>query len=314
MTSPRTQDDRRAALRALLGLPEGVAPLACADRAVSAADGMVREELRLGADGAIPGTLVRPEGQGPYPAVLYCHAHGGDYGIGRRELTEGRPFMPSPYAPDLVRHGWAALCIDMACFGDRQHEGPENSLAKAHLWRGGSLFAAMLADLLGALGYLAGRPDVDADRIVTLGISMGAAHAYWTAALETRIAGCAHLCMLADIGPLIAADAHGTHGFYLWVPGLSAVAETGDVAGLVAPRPQFAAHGARDALAPEAARESAIARLKRGYDYAGASNELTLRLEDQAGHEETPAMRAGVMALLKRVAAMETARNLGANT
>lgn len=304
----------RRDLRGLLGLPPEVAPLTCAEVLESREAGMIREDLRLGPSGAIPGTFVCPEGPGPFPAVLYCHAHGGDYGIGRRELTDGRAALLSPYGPDIVRRGWAALCIDVACFGDRQPEGPENDLAKEVLWRGGSLFGAMLADLLGAFGYLAARPDVDAGRIVTLGLSMGAAHAYWLAALEPKVAGCAHLCMMADLGSMIEARAHGSHGFYLWVPGLARIAETGDVAGLIAPRPQFAAHGGQDALTPLAAREAAVARLAQAYAVAGALEKLTLCLEDRAGHEETPAMRAGVMALLERVAAKEKSQDLGAIT
>ena len=36
-------------------------------------------------------TFLAPDGAGPFPAVLYCHAHGGNYDLGRRELTEKRP-------------------------------------------------------------------------------------------------------------------------------------------------------------------------------------------------------------------------------
>ena len=127
----------------------------------------------------------------------------------------------------------------MPGFGDRQGEGSEAALAKAALWRGDCLFGQMLRDLRPGLGWLAAQAWAAPDRIAALGLSMGAAHACWLGALDLRIGAVAQLCMLADIGPLIETGAHDRHGIYLVVPGLLQLAEMGDIAGLVAPRPQF---------------------------------------------------------------------------
>ncbi len=265
------------------------------------ADGWVTEEISL-ADPAMPATLLRPARPGPHPAVLYCHAHGGDYRLGRRELTEGSRFLQAPgYGPALAQAGFAVLCVDMPGFGDRRGEGAENDLAKALLWRGDSLLGAMLRNLGAALGYLAARPDVDAGRVYTLGLSMGAAHAFFLAALEPGVAGCAHLCMLADIAPLIDDNTHARHGFYLTLPGLLEVAEMGDVAGLVAPRPQLACHGGTDPLTPPAARDAALLRLRAAY--AKTPQSLTCALDPVAGHGETAPMRVAVLDFLTRAAA-----------
>ena len=189
----------------------------------------------------------------------------------------------------------------MPGFGDRRAEGTENDLAKAHLWQGHSLFGAMLNDQAAALSYMAHRPDIDDARVFTLGLSMGAAHAWWLAALEPGIAGCVHLCMLADIAPLIAAGAHASHGFYLTVPGLLRHAETGDIAGLIAPRPQMACHGGQDHLTPEPAREAALTRLRAAY--ARAPDALTCAIDPAAGHGETAPMRVAVLDFLAKAAA-----------
>ena len=82
-------------------------------------------------------------------------------------------------------------------------------------------------------------------------------------ALEPRVAAVVQLCMLADIAPLIAAGVHDRHGAYLTVPGLLPRAEIGDVAGLIAPHPQFVGHGGQDPLTPPAARDAALMRLIR---------------------------------------------------
>ena len=55
------------------------------------------------------------------------------------------------------------------------------------LWNGRVLWGMMVFDNLRALDYLVSREDVDAQRLATLGISMGSTMAWWSAALDERI-------------------------------------------------------------------------------------------------------------------------------
>lgn len=252
----------------------------------------VRRELRI--DG-IPASFLHPGGRPA--AVLYCHAHGGEYGLGRRELFDGSWWLSAPFADTLLRAGFAVLALDMPGFGDRQSEGTEAQLAKIGFWRGQPLFGAMIDDLRRGLAFLQDpESGVDGTRIATMGVSMGAAHAYWLAALDDRVGAVAQFCMLADIGPLIASGDHDRHGFYLIVPGLLERAETGDIAGMVAPRPQFVAHGLADALTPPQARDAAMRRVKAAY--GGAGGRLVTMAEVDVGHQETPAMRLAALDFL----------------
>lgn len=246
----------------------------------------------------IPGMFLVPAGAGPFRAVLYCHAHGNRYTIGADELTAGRPALQGPYGPALADLGIASLAIDLAPFGARQDTGVEAALAKAALWRGQPMMGQMLGELAGAFGWLAAQPVIDPARIATLGLSMGGTHAYWLAALEPRIAACAQLCVLADIAPLIATGAHDLHGHYMTVPGLLGHGDMGDVAALVAPRPQFVGLGADDPLTPGCARNPALARLAAAY--RNAPKALEVQLAQDSGHVETPAMRAAVLNFLQR--------------
>lgn len=250
----------------------------------------------------LPGMFVVPAGRtGPLPAILYCHAHGNRYGIGAAELMEGRPALQAPpYGPVLARAGFAVLCVDMAGFGARQSEGTESALAKAALWRGRTLLGRMLDDLTAALDALAAHPSVDAARIATLGLSMGATHAYWLAALDDRIAACAHMCAFADIGPLIETGAQDLHGIYMTVPGLLEKGDMGDVAALIAPRPQLVAAGLQDPLTPPDALNPALNRLRQAYESQGVSDALTVLTSPDTGHEETPRMREAVLGFLER--------------
>ncbi|MDA0187460.1 MAG: hypothetical protein O3C59_08295, partial [Proteobacteria bacterium] len=103
---------------------------------------------------------------------------------------------------------------------------------------------------------------------------------------------------LADIAPLIATGAHDLHGPYMTVPGLLAAGDMGDVAALVAPRPQFVGLGADDPLTPAPARDPALARLSMAYRAAPMA--LEVHLSQDSGHVETPAMRAAVLDFLQR--------------
>lgn len=288
----------RGRLWHLLGLPGGPTRTAGIITGATEAQGpnaLTRLLLRIGA-AEVPGLYLCPEGPGPFPAVLYCHAHGNRFDRGAEELILGRPALVSPYGPALAERGIASLCIDLAPFGGRQAEGPEAALAKALHWQGRTLMGQMLAELSAAFDWLAARPEIDARRIAALGLSMGGTHAYWLAALEPRVAACAHLCVFADLAPLIASGAHDLHGPYMTVPGLLAEGDMGDVAALVAPRPQLVCIGAADPLTPETARDPALARLRAAY--ADTPDRLALHVDPDTGHRETPAMRAAVLAFL----------------
>lgn len=260
-------------------------------------NGWILEDLLFrGSNGeAVPAFFLRPpQGHAPVPALVYCHAHGNRYSMGRSELVEGRPALQSPYVPDLVAAGIAAICIEMPCFGARAEPG-EGPRAKAALWRGDTLFGQMLAEQLAGVAFLAAHPLVRHDRIGAFGFSMGSTLAFWLAAIEPRIRACSALCSLADLETLVEHGAHDGHGIYMMVPGLLPVARTGQIAGLIAPRALQVGVGLRDWSTPPAAFTVARRDLDAAYADTGR---LVFHVEPTAGHEETPAMRAAVLAFL----------------
>ena len=260
--------------------------------------GYVVETLRLsvGPEDPIPACLIRPpQIQAPCPAILYCHAHGGRYEIGKGELREGRPALAEPpYGQVLATLGIAVLCLDMPTFGERSDQ-PESALAKACLWRGGTLFGCMLTELASGIDYLQRRCDIDAARIAALGMSMGGTLAWWLATLDERIMAVADLCCFADMDELIRTGAHDLHGHYMTVPGLLKHYETGRIAGLVAPRPRLICVGLQDPLTPRSAFEKAHGHTLAAYCAVGAADRLQTVIEPDGGHQETPRMRSAVV-------------------
>ncbi len=248
----------------------------------------------------VPAYFVRPtDAEPPVPAILYCHAHGGRYDIGRAELFDGRAALQSPYAADLRELGCALLCLEMPCFGERR--APEESaLSKAHLWHGRTLFGRMLAELVAGIEFLAAHPGIDEGRIGTMGISMGGTHAWWLAAIEPRIRAAANLCCFADLECLIASGAHDGHGHYMTVPGLLQAASTGRLAALAAPRPQLICVGLQDKFTPQNCFDIARTEIEAAYEAHDASEMLGFCVDSDTGHEETPAMRQATLAFLNK--------------
>lgn len=276
-------------------------PLVLVSREAEAVDGHVVERLvfRTVEGEAVRGLFCRQAHDKPVPALLCIHAHGFRYEIGASELLDGRPSLHSAPGPAFAAAGFATLMIDMPTFGVRAEPG-ESTRAKARMWQGASLAGQMVAEQAAAFAWLAARDDVIAGRVGVYGISMGATLGYWLAAVEPRIAAVVHMCAYADFATLIEIGAHDLHGIYLTVPGLLNAASNGEIAGMVAPRPQFIGVGDQDPLTPPKAVDIALVQTRAAYEAAGAAEALVVHREADAGHQETPAMRAAVLEFLDR--------------
>ena len=246
----RNQESERQALYALLG------DLPPRDRMISAkvvsqteGDTYLLEKLVLDLNGveSVPAYFVKPKNCEPaVPCMLYNHAHGGDYKLGKDELLVGRDILQEPpYAEALTSNGYAALCIDTWSFGERRGR-TESEVFKEMLWKGRVLWGMMVYDSLRALDYLVSRSDVDGKRIGTIGISMGGTMAWWTAALDARIKVCVGLCSLTDFQALIEARGLDGHGIYYYVPSLLKHFTTAKINALVAPRSHLSLAGNYD--------------------------------------------------------------------
>jgi len=296
-------EERRRQLYALLGdLPDRSRPLSARKVAEDQRGPYVLEKLVLDLNGfeLVPAYFVRPlKAAGRLPAVLYNHAHGGDYELGKDELIRGRNALQHPpYAEELARRGYAALCIDAWAFGERRGR-TESEIFKQMLWSGQVMWGMMVYDSLRALDYLASRPDVDPDRLGTLGLSMGSTMAWWVAALDVRVRVCVDICCLTDYQALIEARGLDGHGIYYYVPRLLQHFTTAQINALIAPRPHLSLAGNYDRLTPPAGLDRIDAELRQVYQAAGAPEAWRL-LRYDCGHLETAAMRAEVVAFLEK--------------
>jgi len=293
----------RAELYAMMGeLPPRDRAITVTKIAEEERNGYILEKLVLDLNGleSVPAYVARPKTiYGRVPAVLFNHSHGGNYEIGKTEFIEGRGYLQNPpYAEVITAQGWIGLCIDTWVFGERGHTS-EMDMFKAMLWQGRVLWGMMVYDNLKALDYLAGRPDVDPARIATLGISMGSTMAWWTAALDERIAATVDICCLTDFHAFLNARTLGGHGIYYYVPGLLTKFTTSDINALIAPRPHLALAGIQDKLTPPAGLDRIDADLRQVYAQCGAPDNWRLVRYD-TGHMETPEARDEIIAFLRK--------------
>ena len=304
MTSPSgAAADRRAELYNLLGdLPDRRRPIRGTKRGEQPRDGYTLETWELDLNGIepVPAYVARPvTAAGRLPAVLFNHSHGGGYKIGKQEFVDGRSYLqPVPYAKVLTDLGCIGLCIDHWVFGERSHTSEADTF-KAMLWQGQVLWGMMVYDSLRALDFLIERPDVDPQRLGTLGISMGSTMAWWLAALDERVKVTVDICCLTDFHTLLAKKGLSLHGVYYYVPRLLRHFTTAQINALIAPRAHLALAGLQDKLTPPEGLDIIDRELQQVYGQLGHPERWKL-LRYDVGHMETPEGREEIIAFLKR--------------
>jgi fermentation-respiration switch protein FrsA (DUF1100 family) len=114
----------------------------------------------LDKDERIPGTLILPHSGVPVPAALLLHGFGS---------TKER--MVHTIGQALVRHGVAALAVDLPLHGGRS--GSPNDLASGNPIRLLAAWRDAVREGRVALEYLASHDAVDASRLGLVGYSLG---------------------------------------------------------------------------------------------------------------------------------------------
>src|SRR5262249_45762871 len=102
----------------------------------------------------IQGYLAKPEGAGPFPAVVALHGCGGMTDMTKQKLTD-----------ELVGSGYVVLLVDS--FATR-------GIVHACGGRVSDIVGKRRSDAYGALAFLAGQTFVDPQRVAAVGFSHGA--------------------------------------------------------------------------------------------------------------------------------------------
>ena len=224
----------------------------------------------------------------------------------KQELYQG-----TSVATELVRRGYVVIVVDAFYWGERRmllDEDPpsyrepqkmtkaevadfnrrsqqsEQLVARSLFTAGISWPGVLLWDDLRTVDYLASRPEVDAQRLGCVGLSLGGYRSFLLAALDPRIKVAVDVGWMTSLASQIRRHVVNTVGLTFHIAGLYRYLDLPDLAALIAPRALLVINGAKDALfAPEGVR-AAFEKIGACFRKAGASDRQRCRLYD-APHE-----------------------------
>ena len=275
-------------------------------------------------DVRVPACLLIPAGaRRPAPGIVVLHCHGGFYVWGRDKVVAREAEHPAlreykqelyagkSIATELVRRGYVVLTIDMFYWGERRmlldedppsYRDPSRMTGEeiaafnrrsqqAEQLVARSLFAAgitwpgvLLWDDLRSLDYLASRPEVDAERLGCVGLSVGGYRSFVLAALDPRIRAAVAVGWMSSFGAHIRRHVVNSIGLTFHIVGLYRYLDLPDFAALIAPRPVLVINGSKDQLFPPEGVKTAFEKIEKCFAKAGVPERQRCRLYD-APHE-----------------------------
>ena len=188
----------------------------------------------------------------PLPCIVLLHGLGQD-----KSLIDD-------IHPRYMESGYAMICIDSQYRGERKRPG--TSFISPNMFETRQIFAQTVVDARRAVDYLVTREDIDPDRIVLLGASMGGILGVTVAAHEPRIRGALLLYAGGNLRRLLAESKIIYPRTTWWRSALAGVSgvilrETDPVRhiGGVSPRPVLMINGRRDTVVPPRCAEELYA-------------------------------------------------------
>jgi cephalosporin-C deacetylase-like acetyl esterase len=180
----------------------------------------------------VPALLFLPEGTGKRPGLVYVHGRGKSAAVSEIE--------------SLVNSGSAVLAIDVRGLGETRGISDSNGSdwpryfgdfesAMTTLLTGGTLVGMRARDIVRAVDVLAGRDEVDRERIYGVGVEGGGISLLHAAAMDARIRKVALERTLLSYQSIIDHKIH-RNVFEDVVPGVLKVYDLPDLARLIAPR------------------------------------------------------------------------------
>ncbi|MFP4106580.1 MAG: alpha/beta hydrolase family protein [Phycisphaerae bacterium] len=248
--------------------------------------GTIEKIVFTGEPGAdIPAYWCVPENATPPYTTFIClqgHSTGMHNSIAVSQEDEQTPIEVAgdrDFGLGCMRRGVAALCIEQRCFGERaernldatcQYNTCLDSAAHA-LMLGRTLVGERILDVDRSIDYLAGRGDVDMDRLGVMGNSGGATVAMYGAALLPRVRAVMPSCSVATYASSLLTLYHCVDNH---IPRMMEWMELADVLGIVAPKPIVIVNGEKDEIFPIDGARQTVADLRKIYRAADAEDRL----------------------------------------
>jgi dienelactone hydrolase len=284
----------RAELNHLLGL-QNHPPASLAVQNIRSVDrGTFTEEklaLDVGEGVQAPLYVLTPKQESPYKPVLVFHGHdpSAQYSLGNYpdpETERANLAIDNNYAQALAEAGYLVCVVEQRGMGERLSDqiSPDITHSCRHLaffyqLHKRTLLGERVWDGMCAAAYVLSRNNVIGGLGCT-GHSGGGTTALFLSALDERIRTVVVSGYFNSFRGSILAMEHCECNY---VPGILKLAEMGDIAALIAPRPFCAINGQADQIYPVAFAHEQFETVRRAYELHNASHACKLSIHP-GGH------------------------------
>ncbi len=254
----------------------------------------IEEKLRLDVGEGVqaPIYLLTPKHAPPYKPILVFHGHdpSAQYCLGNypdEETARANLAIDNNYAQALAEAGYLVCVVEQRGMGERLSDQVQEVFSRSscrhlsffYLMHGRTLLGERVWDGMCAASYLLSRSDITGGLGCT-GHSGGGTTTLWLSALDERI----KVVLVSGYfnsfrGSILAME----HCECNYVPGILALAEMGDIAALIAPRPFCMLNGEKDEIYPIEHVHEQFEIVCRAYDLHAASHACKLTIHS-GGH------------------------------
>lgn len=228
-----------------------------------------------------------------YPALLCCHGHG----VNGKEPVMGNDSTPElkgqisqlnySYGHQMAKFGFITYSIDWIGFGERNDNNkPNHRFQEGRDWCnlyylhatmfGMTSLSINITHGRAATDFICSLPQVDSDKLGTMGLSGGGTMTLWSALCDNRFKATEIICY-SDLWAHFGIRDINYCGMQI-APGLYKLVDLPDLQGLLAPRPLLVDIGANDNCFKVDTAMECFKKLEKIYAEAKASNKLQLDL------------------------------------
>lgn len=191
-------------------------------------------------DELVSAYICIPKNKKSKTPVIFCHhQHDWNFALGKGEVVGLAGDPDQQYAAELAERGYITFAPDAIGFEERNWSAGTFQSAyfemTSRLVTGRTLLAKILHDASVGVDYLAGRDEVDQDRIGFIGHSYGGRMAIWLPAFDKRIKASVSNCGCINYKNSLQHDTGIQMEFC--VPSIMKAGDIEDIVALVAPTP-----------------------------------------------------------------------------
>ena len=244
----------------------------------------------------VTANCYRPEGNGPFPAVLFLSGHSA--------AAKASPWYQRPCI-ELARNGFVVLSIDPIGQGERvQSYDPETGetarqsirehtyLGQQCAVAGANLSRYMVWDMIRALDYLEGRPDVDGSRIGATGNSGGGMQTALLMLVDDRLDAAVPCCFVTSREEYMKTG-QAQDGEQIVHRAIERGPNYDDFVSAFAPKPVLIGAAQSDFLCIEGTRRT-LERARSVYELYDVPRNVDLAVADRT-HGLTPPLREAMI-------------------